>query len=322
MCLIQSILLPYASGVELRHLIYFDAVVRHAGFTRAAEALHVAQPAISTQIKALETELGVQLLRRGARQATLTHAGERFHVHVQAVLGRLEQARAEMGEHAAVTTGHVRLGATPVVGTLPLPDLLARFRRTYPGVSLELRSGLVADLLERLVRGELDVVIGPNHSAESTDLAPLAVADRLVSRTVATDELVLITPPSTALGRVTSLVDVRDQPFVCLPRGSGLSDLLRHHAAGLGFTPNIAFETHSPTSVRELVSAGLGVALIARSLATIPGHPIAVHQLADPPAHPSISVYRAAEISPAARALYDHISADHVRGGGVPGVAT
>lgn len=314
--------LPYAFAVELRHLIYFDAVVRHAGFTRAAEHLHVAQPALSTQIKALESELGVRLLRRGARAVTPTHAGERFHLHVQAVLGRLDQARAEMAEHAAVITGHVRLGATPVVGTLPLPDLLARFRRSYPGVSLELRSGLIGDLLERLVRGELDVVIGPDHNAESTDLAPLAVADRLVSRTVATDELVLITPPSTPQGPITSLIDVGDQPFVCLPRGSGLSDLLHYHAADLGFTPNIAFETHSPASVRELVSAGLGIALLARSSASGPGHPVMIHKLADPPAHPSISAYRAAEISPAARALYDHISADHVRGGGIPGVAT
>lgn len=298
--------------MELRHLIYFDAVVRHGGFTRAAAHLHVAQPAISTQIRGLENELGVQLLRRGAREVTPTSAGEQFLEHVQAVLRELERARAHMTEHAAVATGRVRLGATAVVGTVRLPDLLAAFRRAYPGVSLELRSGLIAELLARLASGELDVVIGPDHDSEQSQLPVVPEAAPLISHTIASEQLVLITPRHVRAGPVTSLRDVSEEPFVCLPRGSGLYDLLHRHAAELGFTPRVAFETYSPGSVRELVSAGLGVALLARSAALGPGHPVAVHQLADAPAHPNIRVYRPPAAPPATRALFDLIAAGPV----------
>jgi LysR family transcriptional regulator, transcription activator of glutamate synthase operon len=101
--------------------VYFDAVVREGGFTRAARQLHVAQPAISAQIKQLETELGVVLLQRQVRPPALTHAGEVFHSRARLVLAQIEAARFEMLELSAVVRGKVRVGATPVLGSLDLP---------------------------------------------------------------------------------------------------------------------------------------------------------------------------------------------------------
>lgn len=287
--------------MELRQLTYFDAVVRHAGFTRAAENLHVAQPAISAQIRRLETELGTVLLHRSTRRMSLTHAGELFWARTRRVLAELEAARADLDELASVLSGRVRIGATEVLGTLDLPAVMAQFRRRYPGVGLALRSGLVDDLLGALHDGELDIVLGPVHS----DMSPRYLAWPLVDESV-----VLIAAPGHRLGngRSVDLAAAREESFVCLPAGSGLHTILTEAAAAAGFVARIEFETHSPSSIRELVAAGLGVALVAESAVRRPGPPVEIHPLASP-RHPSIGIITIHDrpLTPAARTFYDHV---------------
>src|SRR5215468_4217165 len=103
--------------MELRQLVYFDAVVRHGGFSRAAERLHVAQPAVSAQIRRLETELGTTLLQRTTRRVSLTYAGELFLARARRVLAQVDAARGDLAELSAVLRGRVRIGATQVLGS-------------------------------------------------------------------------------------------------------------------------------------------------------------------------------------------------------------
>jgi LysR family transcriptional activator of glutamate synthase operon len=283
--------------VELRQLVYFDAVVRHGGFTRAAENLHIAQPAISAQIRRLETELGTVLLQRNSRRVSLTHAGELFWARTRRALDELDAARAEIGELASVLRGRVRIGATQVLGTLHLPVVMADFRRRYPGLGLTLRSGLMENLLDALEAGELDIVLGPIHS----DLSPQYVAQPLVD-----ESLVLISPPGHRLRTVDgSIAAARDECFVCLPAGSGLHEILNSAASAAGFIPRIEFETYSPASIRELVSAGLGVALVAASAARPPGPPVEIYPLANL-THPAIGMITIYDhpLTPAATAFH------------------
>ena len=126
-------------------------------------------------------------------------------------------------------------------------------------------------------------VLGPLHA----DL------DGYASRPLAEESLVLATAPeglvqTATRGPIRTLAAVRDEPFICLPRGSGLHAILVAAAAEHGFAPRIEFEAGTPASVRELVSAGLGVALLADSAARIPGPAIDVHRLDDAPPHPPI----------------------------------
>src|SRR6266581_9315145 len=130
-------------SVELRQLVYFEAVVRYGGFTRAAQQLRIAQPAVSAQIKRLEAELGSPLLERTTRRVALTHAGELFLARARSILGQIEGARADLDELAAVTRGHLSIGATQLLAGIDLPGSLARFHRRYPGVTLALRTGLI-----------------------------------------------------------------------------------------------------------------------------------------------------------------------------------
>jgi LysR family transcriptional activator of glutamate synthase operon len=285
-------------SMELRQLDTFAAVARQGGFTRAAEHLRLAQSAVSAQVRSLEAELGVPLFARTTRRVTLTQAGEMLLARYDRIQSELAGARSDLTELTAVLRGRVTLGATAVLGDFSLAAALAGFHRRYPGVDLSLRSDLIAGLLAALDAGETDLVVGPRHQ----DLP-----DRFGARRIADERLVLALPP----GRrpVTSLAGLRDEPFVCLPAGSGLHQILRTAASAAGFTPRVRFETHSALAIRELVSAGVGVALLARSAATRPGPPIVIQAPHPAIPHPPIAVIhrRDRPLSPAARACRRHL---------------
>ncbi len=286
--------------VELRQLTYFEAVARCGGFTRAAAQLHIAQSAVSAQIRLLETELGVALFRRTTRRVTLTAAGTLFLERARRALAELDHARGELAEMSDVLRGRVTIGATSVLGPFDLPAALAALHGRYPGIGLSLRSGLIATLLARLDAGEVDLVLGPVHD----DLP-----SRFSAHHLAPEELVLIRPPGHRPARPAGLADVRDSPFVCLAAESGLRAILEAAAAAAGFAPRVQFEASSPASIRELVSAGLGVALLARSAAERPGAPIAVCPLDPSPPHPPIGLihHRDHRLTAAAQTCRRHL---------------
>lgn len=278
--------------MELRQLAYFEAVVRCGGFTRAADDLRVAQPAISAQVRRLESELGVALLARTTRRVTLTEAGELFLVRVRRVLAELAAARDEAAQVADVVRGTVAVGTTGVLGGYDLPATLAGFARRHPGVTLSLRTGLVDALADDLAAGTLDLVLGPIHPDPPSGIRSTALAE---------DRLVLVTPSGRPGG---DLATFAGEPFVCLPAGSGLRGVLDGLATRLGVDLPVRFEASTPDGVRDLVAAGLGVALLAASAVERPGAPVAVHEVVPRTAHPPFGVLRRASMSPAARALH------------------
>ncbi|MEU4219237.1 LysR family transcriptional regulator [Actinoplanes sp. NPDC026623] len=290
--------------MELRQLTYFEAVARYGGFTRAAERLHVAQSAVSAQIKGLERELGTPLFARTTRRVSLTEAGELFLHRVRRALDELDGARGDLADLAAVLGGRVVIGATAVVGSFDLPGALARFHARYPGVALSLRSGLIAGLLADLDSAEIDLVVGPVHH----DLPSHFSAHRIVD-----EEMKLILPPGHRLTRADPVrfADLGTESFVCLSAASGLRAILDDAATRAGFQARVPFEAHSPASVRELVGAGLGVALLARSAAVAPGPAVAVRSLRPAPLHPPIGLihHRDRRLSAAARACRRHLIA-------------
>ncbi|WP_026342685.1 LysR family transcriptional regulator [Nocardia sp. BMG111209] len=289
--------------MELRQLIYFDTVVREGGFTRAAQHLHIAQPAISAQIKLLETELGVALLDRTTRPPALTHAGELFRLRVRRILDHVDAARTEMTELADLVRGTLRIGATPVLGPIDLIAVMATFRSAHPGVTLSYRSGLLDPLVADLDDGRLDLVIGPEHPGLATGHHLEHLAD---------EHFVLALPPGhplTACARV-DFTQTRDELFVCLPPASGMHTLLHETAAQAGFTPRVDFVADTPATVRAFVAAGLGIAVMAASTTTTPGPLITTRPILTPPHHPPITLITAKHpLAPAIRAFADQLKA-------------
>ena len=273
--------------------------MRCGGFTRAATDLHLAQPVVSAHIKRLELELGVTLLHR-ARPVSLSAAGESFLPYVRRALASLDEGERAVRAFRSVSVGHVRVAATSLLGGFDLVSTIGRFRLRYPGVTVSLRTGLIADLLEELHRGRVDVVVGPvveHWEQEGT------------RRTEIADErLVLISPLSTAR-RVRSLADVADEPFVCLSSDSGLRRLLNTAFSAVDAVPRVEFETHSPASIREMVAAGLGCALIAQSAVEKEGPDVQVYDIPGLPPHPPIAAISASDAAPPIARFVDELTA-------------
>ena len=183
--------------MELRQLEYFAAVARHRHFTRAAESLYITQPALSQQIRRLEAELGLTLLRRTSKGVELTAAGEDLLVHAEKVLAEVAAARADMDRHTGVARGVVRVAAT-AADAPRLPEALVDFHADHPGIQIALRQGSAAEVVALVQSGTVDVAVlalpgEPPAGVEATSLTeePLRLAvnldDELAGTTVDID---------------------------------------------------------------------------------------------------------------------------------------
>ncbi len=242
--------------MDLRALQCFVAVARHGHVTRAAQDLYLTQSAVSQQLRRLEAELGLALLRRGSRGVTLTSAGEELLPRAQAILSDVDRARAAMAEHAAVSRGAVR-GAAATGDALGLPRALVAFNREHPGIRVALRhagAGPVADLVRR---GSADLGVAAAAPA-GLDAAPLS-----------SEPLIVLLPEGEPATPV-SLQRLRERAFILAEPGTLLRDTVMAACEVAGFGPVPLFEVSDPVTVRTLVTAGLGVALVPASWAAPP----------------------------------------------------
>jgi LysR family transcriptional regulator, transcription activator of glutamate synthase operon len=244
--------------MELRQLRYVVAVANHRHFTRAAASIPVAQPALSHQVKLLETELGAELFERSRGGVRLTEAGEIFVARARRALAEVEAARAEIASFRGLTTGRLVVGAMQALAGLELPRLLAAFHARYPGIEVSLREDSTRDMFAMVARGEIDLAIAALDVGRPADVDALP----LVSEPV-----LMAVPAAHPLAREESvtLERFRDETFVFFRPGSGLRTVTERAAAQAGFTPRAAFETGSLDRMLALVSEGLGVALLPAS---------------------------------------------------------
>ena len=262
--------------MNLRQLRYLVALADERHFTRAAAREHVAQPALSQQIRSLEAELGTALVERTTRRVAMTQAGEVLVARARRALAELDAADAELQALAGVQAGRLSVGALHTMGPVDLSLLLASFHRNHPAVELTVREQSSEELAEML----RDDVI---------DLAFLSVTERIQSRglqlyRLVSEELVAVLPTAHPLaGREgVTLTELAGDPFVSFRRGSRLRELLDRAAAEAGFEPRIALESNESRRIRSLVSGGLGVAILPRSDAAGPGAPVATSRLTEP----------------------------------------
>lgn len=289
--------------MELRQLRYLIALAEERSFTRAAVRSHVAQPALSQQIRRLEDELGLSLVDRTTRQVALTEAGEVLTERARRAVAELEAARAELSELAGVRGGRVTIGAMQTLGAFDLPALLGAFHSQFPGVELSVREE-ASDTLAEMVR------------SGTVDLALLSVTDRidrqgLELHLLASEDVVLLLPASHRLAarRRVRVAELAGESFVSFREGWAIRHLLVQAGREAGFDPHIAFESNEVTRIRALVASGLGVALMARSAAEDPGLGVRVVSLTAPrPVRDVTLAWRSGRrMAPAASALLDLI---------------
>jgi DNA-binding transcriptional LysR family regulator len=253
--------------VEIRHLIYFEAVARHQHVSRAAAELLVAQPALSRTIRELERDLGgVRLLEKAGRNVRLTDAGRALHERALAILAEVEAARAEMRGRAGAERGRVGIGTPPTVGVRLLPQVLAEFHQLHPHVELHVRENSSRELVRLLDEGEIDMAIA-TLPAPRRDM----VADSLFE-----EELVLVVAeghPLAARGAV-DFAELADEPFLLYPPGYEMREATLAACRRAGFSPRVVLDGGEIDMLLRLAEVGLGLALMP-PLALGGGEPLA-----------------------------------------------
>ncbi len=284
--------------MELRQLRYFVAVAEELHFGRAAERVHVVQPALSQQIKKLERELGVVLLARTRRRVSMTEPGRAFLKEARRVLSHAAAAVEAARRAAAGETGRLRLGYVDWAIYLQLPETLRAYRERYPEVDLQIAEMGREAQQEAFSRGELDVGLFAYREGEG-DFS----YERVVS-----DPLMVVLPDT---HRATNQARVRletlaDDPWVLFPRafGSRYLEVVVAACAAAGFEPRVAQEAGEMNALAALVGAGFGVTLLPSSVALRPMANTAVRPLAGvAPELPQDVVWRTHELSPTAAAF-------------------
>jgi DNA-binding transcriptional LysR family regulator len=252
----------YQFPFELRHLIYFREVARQLHFRRAAEALLVAQPALSRQIAQLEASLGVRLFVRSSRRVELTAAGRALAERIEPLLRSLAGLTAELKAVAGGEVGRVKVGFTGLAMATVLPDILREFHRRFPGIRLELNESPTAVQLAALRAG--DIGCGFFH--------PDAPSPELRTRLLLRERNGVVLPADhpRAPGAALRLRDLADTPFVLFPRthNPGFYDRVLAAFAAAGFAPRIAEEVWPRANAIGLVRAGVGATFMCPSEAT------------------------------------------------------
>ncbi|WP_059411422.1 LysR family transcriptional regulator [Cupriavidus basilensis] len=296
--------------MDFRQLRYFVAVAEALSFSETARKLHISQPPLSTQIKALEDELGSPLLDRSRHHVALTPAGTLFLDKARAALGNLEQAREVVKQVAAGEAGEIRVAFTASVPMQDaFPRAVQRFRLGHPRATLELVHMSTGQQLQGLEKGEIDV----GFLRPSPQFYP---PPSITVHEVLADRLVAVLPAAHAAAQPQAANEAADeaagldlgtlsaQPFLLFPRGlgCGLFDHVTTLCNRAGFAPRIAQEAREATTIIGLVASGAGVSVLPEIYARtgIPG--VAYRALAGPDAGSRVLVaHRAGALSPIMR---------------------
>ena len=242
--------------MDFDQLEIFLEVARLASFSRAAEKRYRTQPAISSQIRALEEEVGARLLDRSGGRVSLTAAGKLFFKYAEETIDRRKAILTEIAETERVPRGEIVVGANEGTCLHILPEVFAQFKRDYPSVSVSIKRADYAKILESILGNAVDfgVVSLPVHD------------NRLQAELIHRDELVVITPPAHPLARKKSvtLVEVAAFPLV-LPKAGHTRDALDELFYDRKLKPNLAMELDSSELLKRFVAADVGVGFIARS---------------------------------------------------------
>jgi DNA-binding transcriptional LysR family regulator len=283
--------------MDLRQLRYLDAVARHRSFTQAALDLHIAQSALSQQVGRLESELGVELLRRTTRRVEVTEAGEVVLARARRALTEADGVRADLDALQGLTRGTLRIGGVPPVGPVHPAALIADFSRAHPDVAITVREDAAFTLLAQLRDGELDLVMA---LVSPDDL------DGLEGEGLLDEELVVVSAPDHPLAQAKRIrvERLRGEALVAYVAGSALGDAL------LELAPDgrVVAEANDLETVRELTARGLGVTVMPRSVAEWHGDRLAIRPLTPRRALPVSLLWRAGEQpTPAAEAFREHV---------------
>jgi len=242
-------------NITFRQLRVFLEVAQQGSVTRAAEALHLTVPAVSMQLKEVESQVGLQLFDRSGRSIGLSTAGEYFVVHAKRLLAALRDAENAMGRFKRLESGLLTVGMVSTAKYF-VPRLLAQFRDDHPGIDVRLVVTANREaLLARMETGDVDISV--------MGRPPRELAAR--SEAFAAHPLVFVCPPGHELLRVghPPVSALAPFPFIVREHGSGTRNAMEHFFVEHRFEPRITMEMGSNETIKQAVMAGMGVSFLS-----------------------------------------------------------
>jgi DNA-binding transcriptional LysR family regulator len=239
--------------LRLEQLNTFVEVARRGSVSRAADALYVTQPTLTARLKSLEQELDAKLFVRSQRGMRLSDAGRAFLPYAERTLDSVLSGRRLLAELARGESGQLALGAAPAVSTYVLPRILTRFRRTHPKVSVAVRTGHSEEVLELVLREQVQVGLGRALRHPDVEAIPLYE-----------DELVLVVDPDHAFAEQEAIGpdQLTDVQLILFDRTSSYHRLTSEFFEGVGAVPRGIMELDNIDAAKKMVEQGLGVALL------------------------------------------------------------
>ncbi|HEU5327705.1 MAG: LysR family transcriptional regulator [Thermomicrobiales bacterium] len=242
--------------LNFNRLRLFLAVAEQGSVTRAAEALHISQPAVTRALHELERDTGLPLVEHVGRGIALTEAGRLLASYARRLFDLVAEAERALDETRGLRQGRLAVGASTTIGIYLLPEVLGVYRAQYPGIELFLDIGNTTVIAERLQRRLLDIALveGPVDAAE-LGLAVTPYRD---------DDLVLIVAPGHSLaGRRVTSADLAALQWILREPGSGTRAVVDRALAAVGITPQTSLELGSTEAIKRAVAAGLGVSIVS-----------------------------------------------------------
>jgi len=242
--------------LNLHQLATFQVVAKHCSFVRAAEELHFSQPAVSAQIRHLETSLGVKLFDQIGRRTHLTQAGEELYLYGQKIFSLIDETLDSMEALRSPHYGRLSVGADTTVGSYVIPGLLGKFHLIYPQVEISLEVLNRAALVEALASNRVDMAIMGKVPADMpVDIEPFAF-----------NELVLVAAPTHRLANLerVPIEELGREHFLLREPGSGTRAALENVLQEANIPLQISMQVGNNSAIKQGVAAGLGIALISR----------------------------------------------------------
>ncbi len=246
-----------------RRLQVFYTVARMLSFTKAAETLHMTQPAVTFQVRQLEDHFNTRLFDRTHNRVTLTEAGRKTYEHAEKIFELYTEMENSVKELTGDVSGTLTLGASTTIAEYMLPALLRRFTDKYSDVNLRLKvsnsEGIVSMVENNMI--DLGVVEVP------------VTNKNLMVEVCRIDQLVVVVPPDHPLGERESVKmdELIPYPFICREEGSGTREVIVENMTQLGLDKNslnICLELGSPESIKGAVEAGMGISILSRATLT------------------------------------------------------
>jgi DNA-binding transcriptional LysR family regulator len=283
--------------MRMEQLEAFVEVARRGSVSRAAEALYATQPTLTARLKGLEQELDAKLFVRSQRGMRLSDAGRAFLPYAERTIDTVSSGRRLLAELARGESGQLALGAAPAVSTYVLPRILTRFRRTHPKVSLAVRTGHSEEVLELVLRDQVQIGLGRALRHPQVEAIPLYE-----------DELVLVVDPKHPFAEQEEIGpdQLTEVQLILFDRTSSYHRLTSEFFEGVGAVPRGVMELDNIDAAKKMVEQGLGVALLPHTAvaAELQGGSLRAVTLAEAPSPKRrIVIFRRRDAGPPSGAL-------------------